>query len=121
MSSSSRAEVGTELIVSVGEPWNFRSSDGDNVIFGRLMKILPDSAWLVESSSTVSVDARRGHMMLIRPRYVGESLGTVNGDQGIAVNVALFDDDTENVHEQASGKQPQFVIVGSVRLRGTAP
>jgi hypothetical protein len=96
-------------------------SDGDNVVFGRLINILPYNSWLVESSSTVSVDARHAQMMLIRPRYVGESLATVIGDQSMAVNVALVDGDTENVHEQASGKQPQFVIVGSVRLRGTAP
>ena len=115
MSSNSSVALGTKLVLSIGEPWNFKSVDGDNIIHVRLAEILPDDAWLVESDSLVSVDALCGRKMLVRPRYVGESMLDPMCKGGINVNVALFDEASTRIADEGNRAGPHFVMVGTVR------
>jgi hypothetical protein len=120
MSSSSSAAVGAELVFSIGEPWNFRSADGDNVIHGRLVEIRTDGSWLVESDGVLCVDGVSGREMLVRPRYTGESLLNPLDETGVNVNVALFAQADELATDAGRCASPHFVLVGSVRLKTPA-
>lgn len=34
-----RVLIGSEVVISVGEPWNFSSADGEGVLAGRIVKV----------------------------------------------------------------------------------
>ena len=121
MSSSSSASVGMKLILSVDEPWDFRTPNGDNVVTTSLERIIDDKTWLIVASSPVSVAGLTGCLMIVHPRYTGHVLADSFGPDGAVVGVALFAGATDVPVDEAMRGEPKYVIIGSLYARASVP
>lgn len=69
------ALVGRPIVVSVGEPWDFRSTAGDNLLTGQVVEAsAPNESaeWLLCEVSPFTVGSRSVSTVAVVRRYAGE-------------------------------------------------
>jgi hypothetical protein len=74
-SPDATALVGRAIVVSVGEPWDFRSTAGDNLLTGRVVEAsAPNESaeWLLCEVSPFTIDSRTVSTVAVVRRYAGE-------------------------------------------------
>jgi hypothetical protein len=67
--------VGRGIVASVGEPWDFTSTAGDNVLVGRIVEVSPSTGpaeWLICEVSPFSVGGVTISTVAAVRRYAGE-------------------------------------------------
>lgn len=59
-----------KYFISVGEPWNFESPDGQNIINGRIVKILSATCLIFESNYELDFNKNKGSIFILFPRHL---------------------------------------------------
>lgn len=97
--------------ITVSEPWDFESEFGENLILGEVIDYKDINTIIFRSDTTLNFNDRFGDLLMLKPRYVGESLkdlkGTVNG-------ALLLVEDYENQELDFLEMNSKFVLIGSM-------
>jgi len=103
--------------ISVGEPWDFNSPDGENIIRGIILKIISATCLVFRTNYHLDFEGVKGDKLILSPRHVennfyeldkGSSLITVNGG-------LLFKDYDDNLSEEELRNNSKFAIIGSIQ------
>lgn len=104
--------VGKKIVLSVGEPWDFESPDGTNLIEAEVVAF--DGMGLVaEADHEVFVPDKRlrGTRLVMKTRYYGSRLSDLALAKNVMVGVAV-------VPSGKSDKAAKYALIGSVCLKG---
>ncbi len=103
--------------ISVGEPWNFDSPDGQNIINGVIVKIL--SAWclLFKADYILDFNGVSGRVLVLYPRHADSNFDDLQKDKEyLAVNGNLLTEEyNEYMSEDYLKEKSKFVIIGGIR------
>jgi hypothetical protein len=108
-----------EYIISVGEPWDFKTSDGQNIIKGAILKILSKACLVFKSNSIINIHGLKGDILILTSRSVVSNfydlkntidLVTINGG-------LLLNEYNENTSEQILKENSKFIIIGTILPR----
>ena len=107
--------VGREIVISVGDPWDFESPDGENVINAKIVEIGTvegDPCIIAEAQYEVDVpDVKaRGRRFIISHRYEGDSILDIAKGKKIHSGVAI-------VPPGKSDAAAIYAIIGPVSLK----
>ncbi len=107
--------VGREIVIGVGEPWDFESPDGENVINAKIVEIGTregDPCLVAEAQYEVDVpDVKaRGRRFLISDRLEGYNILDIAKGKKIPSAVAI-------VPPGKSDDAAIYAIIGSVSLK----
>ena len=118
-----RLLTGRRVEISVGEPWDFESPDGPNVLRGRIVEALsgasgePGSQRLrIEVTPFQTGSGRHVRWLVARRRYSDRSGLIEQVATGEDADANLSYDDQVGEEELPSGESP--FLIGSVRLAG---
>ena len=103
--------------ISVSEPWDFNSPDGENIIKGVILKIISTTCLVFRANYLLDFDGVKGDKFILSPRYLGSNFYDLdNGLKLVTVNGALlmkeYDD---SLDEEKLKDNSKFVIIGSIR------
>ncbi len=115
-----RVLVGSEVVVTVGEPWDFTSPDGEGVLLGRIVQVAHgDPAYTRTQRVRLAVtpfDAEGGHTVeyLTAHRRYADSTGIIEQlASGEDVDVNLSYEDQVSSQSLPEGVSP-FLIGGII-------
>lgn len=58
-----------EYCISVGEPWDFESQDGQNIIRGHILCMKSDRCIVFKSNHYLKFAVAAGYILILTPRY----------------------------------------------------
>jgi hypothetical protein len=103
--------------ISVGEPWDLTTPDGENIIKGIILRIVSSTCLLFKANYPISVGDVTGDILVLSSRYsentfkdFGKDLGLININAGLLLNIS----DRDSLSEQELKTNSKFVIVGSI-------
>ena len=104
-----------EYCISVGEPWNFESQDGQNVIKGYIVNMKSDSCIVFKSNHYLKFDDVTGNILILTPRYKESDFSNLTrGAVGVNGGIFLGKYD-EKLCENELEQHIKFEIIGSIR------
>ncbi len=120
MFSPSNKLIGRDVKILVGEPWNFTSADGDNVVYGKVTLSsslqVNKEFWIVRTNHPIQGKNGSSNLLLVTTRHTGESLSNINLKGRIPINGLLINSgSTLNDCEQLF-KSSEFLIIGSIEF-----
>lgn len=106
--------INSKCYISVGEPWDFESSDGPNILKGRIIRVFSPKCVVFEANQPVACKGYEGRIFVLHPRYYNTSF-----DQsltGITVNGAILTVpwDAISSEEDLEGKVKYAIIGGLI-------
>ncbi|MCB0698376.1 MAG: hypothetical protein KDC11_00950 [Chitinophagaceae bacterium] len=109
----------SDYILSVSEPWDFEGPDGENVIYGRIVKEVTNNCLIFESNNPVSIDNVTGSVFVAFGRHDGYDFEYSVKKDGIwSANIGLYTSDDElylNMNSKELMEHSKYVIIGSVK------
>lgn len=82
--------LGKDIVIDVGEPWDYTGPDGTNRIPARIVEVGWDSL-IAEAPFEIEVPDKkvRGRKLVIKPRYVGGKLRDIAFGKRLTVGIAV--------------------------------
>jgi len=101
--------------ISIGEPWDFTSPDGDNIINCLIIRVLSSKCLLFRANYTLDFDGVSGDILILSPRFNDGNFENIVTEE-IDVNGGLFLGDYEKKIEESKLKEnSKFVLIGSLK------
>ncbi len=100
--------------LSVGEPWNFETPDGQNIVKGEIIKNVDDNCLIFQSNHILQFDNIKGNILVLSPRYKKPDFSSLSTED-ININGGVLTTSYENLTSEELFKDSKFVIIGSVR------
>jgi hypothetical protein len=98
------------MVISVAEPWDFTSPNGDNVISASIVEFDEESGILIaETPYVVKASGARGTRLRLRARHQGDTLSDLLEGDRVPVNVGI-------IETERSGEKTTFAITGTATL-----
>lgn len=106
-----------KYFISVGEPWDFNSPDGENIINGIIIKILSATCLIFKANYLLDFGGVSGNIFVLYPRYAESNfIELKNGVEYVAINGNLLVEDfNENENEEILKEKSKFVLAGTIR------
>ncbi|TKC60287.1 hypothetical protein FBD94_15390 [Pedobacter hiemivivus] len=106
-----------KYFISVGEPWDFNSVDGENIINGIIIKILSATCIIFKANYLLDFEGVSGDIFVLYPRYAEKNfIELKNGVESVAINGnLLIGDFDENENEEILREKSKFVLAGTIR------
>jgi hypothetical protein len=107
-----------QYYISVGEPWDFNSPDGQNVINGIIIKILSATCLIFRANYILDFKGHLGDIFILYPRYSkSDFAGLENETNYVAINGNLLVGGfNESMTEEELKDRSAFVLIGSIRI-----
>lgn len=105
-------------IISVGEPWNFTSPDGENIIKGHIIKMVSSTCLIFKANYVLDFRDSSGEIFVLLPRYANENFNDIKGsNRYVPINALLLTtgDESEMTEDQLE-VEGKFVIIGDIRI-----
>lgn len=109
------AERNTRYCISVGEPWDFESQDGENIIRGHIISMKSDRCIVFKCDHYLTFAEAAGYILVLTPRYKENDFSDLT--QGfVVVNGGIFIGEyDEKLNEKELERNIKFVIIGSIK------
>jgi hypothetical protein len=106
-----------KYFISVGEPWDFNSPDGENIINGIIIKILSATCIIFKANYILDFDGALGNFFILYPRHAESNFNDLKGGTGYVIinGNLLLEEYNENMDENYLKEQSKFVFIGSIR------
>lgn len=103
--------------ISVGEPWDFESPDGKNVIKGTILKELSPTCIVFKTNHILNFEGFEGDILVLSPRHYESDFKDLNkGKESVTINGGLLlQEYKDNLSEQDLRSNLKFVIIGSLQ------
>lgn len=101
--------------ILIGEPWNFESLDGQNVIRGEIIK-KSNQFLIFKSNHSLIFDKFEGNILVLTPRHYGIDFSDINNER-LSFNggLLLLKEYDEKLNQEELQYNSKFVIIGSFR------
>ena len=103
-----------EIVVS--EPFGYKNTFSENIIYGKIIKVLSPLAILFQSDFQLEFDGSEGSILLLKTRYEGQTLTIQNSFQG-TVGGFILTSDYDNKDLNYLESHNKYVIIGGLRKR----
>jgi hypothetical protein len=104
-----------KYFISVSEPWDFESLDGNNIIGGNVLAMKNDKYLVFKSNHYLQFGKIKGNILILTPRHNGYDFSNYQNEI-IAFNGSiLLIDYNELLNENVLIENSQFIIIGSIR------
>jgi len=101
--------------ISVGEPWDFTGPDGENIIKGKLLKVLSKDCIIFQSNYEIEIDGVKGDNFVLQSRYNDSNFNTINKEGSWTVGVGILLTNTFNeMNCKELEKNSKYVIIGAL-------
>lgn len=103
--------------ISVGEPWDFNSPDGQNIINGIIVKILSATCLIFKANYVLDFKGHFGDIFILYPRHSESDFDNLKNETNyITINGnLLIGDFNESMSEKELKEKSEFVLIGSIR------
>jgi hypothetical protein len=103
-----------KYVISVGEPWNFESIDGQNIIKGIVLEILNDKCLIFKANNCLEFNQAVGNVLILSPRCKDENFNNLS-NKSVTINGGLLlIDYNKDLIENELKNNSKFVIIGSI-------
>jgi len=103
-----------EFVISVGEPWDFESMDGQNIIKGNVIKILDNNNLIFKCNHNVKIKGVHGNILILSTRYKKDTFSILPCD--VTVNGGVLSSYSEELSVDQLKSTAHFVLIGSIKL-----
>jgi hypothetical protein len=100
--------------ILVGEPWDYKSAIGENLITGKILKVISPLTIIFQSDDLLSFDGKIGYILILKPRSMKQVFTQENNYEGIVGGGLLLINDHENKDEKYLEANSKYVLVGSL-------
>ncbi len=111
-------ELFRECYISVGEPWNFTGPDGDNLVIGKLIKIVTPDCAIFQSNHQIEVDGIKGNIFFLFTRHSNYDIYTSFQEiNSWTCNIGLYtgnDASYLNMSREQLEKNSKYVLIGGL-------
>lgn len=104
-----------KYFISVGEPWDFESLDGQNVIKGNILKIKSNQCLIFKSNHFLKFGENSGDTLILTPRHKGNDFSELTNDFVVVNGSLLLKAYNEELSEDELKQNMKFEIIGSIR------
>jgi len=106
-----------KYFLSVGEPWDFDSPDGQNIINGIIIKIVSANCIIFKANYILHFNGVSGNFFVLCPRHSENDFDDLkNGKDYVTINGNVLPEEyNENMSEDYLKENSKFVIIGSIR------
>jgi len=103
-------------IISIGEPWDFKSPDGENVMYGSILKVISSYCIVFKANYNLKFDQHAGDIFVLSPRHSCSNFDDLNNGTGfVNINGGLLLGVYDNkISENDLKLNSKFVIIGSL-------
>lgn len=109
------AERNTRYCISVSEPWDFESQDGENIIKGHIVSMKSDHCIVFKCDHYLKFAAIAGYILVLTPRYKENDFSDLTQDS-VVVNGGIFIGEyDEKLNEKELERNIKFAIIGSIK------
>lgn len=100
--------------ITVAEPWNFESSDGNNVIQGIILSIVNSYLLVFKANYMLDFDGISGKILILSPRFKNGNFDNIATEK-MDVNGGLLLVDYQNeLKERELKDNCRFVVIGTI-------
>ncbi len=104
-----------KYFISVGEPWDFESQDGQNIIRGNILSVKSDLCLVFKSNYILRFGEVEGDILILAPRHKGNDFSDLQNSL-IVVNGSLLQKEyNTELSEKELQENAKFEIIGSIR------
>lgn len=109
--------MSAKYFISVGEPWDFESPDGQNIIKGFILKIISTTCLIFKASYLLNIEGVKGDILVLTPRDLGGNFNELKNDVNyLTVNGGvLLMEYNLSINEEIAKDNSKFIIIGSIR------
>lgn len=104
-----------KYFITVSEPWNFGSSDGQNIIRGSILSIKSNQCIVFKSNNDLQFDDVKGNILILTPRHYGYNFSNFQNEIIAFNGSVLLGEYSEHLSENELRENAKFVIIGSIR------
>jgi hypothetical protein len=104
-----------KYFITVSEPWNFESSDGQNIIKGNILSIKSNQCIVFKSNCYLQFDEVKGNILILTPRHYGYDFSKFQDEIIVFNGSILLREYNEQLSENELRGSSKFVIIGSIR------
>lgn len=104
-----------KYFISVGEPWDFESIDGQNIVGGNIVAIKSNQCLVFKTKHYLRFDGVKGNILILIPRYYGNDFSNLSNGHVVINGSLLLKEYCEVLSEKELQENAQFVIVGSIK------
>lgn len=106
-----------KYFISVGEPWDFNSPDGQNIINGIIIKVLSATCLIFKANYILDFNGIASNLFVLYPRHAESDFDDLkNGIDYVTINGNILPMEyNESMNEDFLKENSKFVIIGSIR------
>jgi len=106
-----------KYFLSIGEPWDFESPDGQNIINGVIVGILSATCLIFKANYILDFKGVSSNLFVLYPRHAENNFDDLkNGADYVTINGnILLEEYHKNMTEIYLKENSKFVIIGSIR------
>lgn len=101
--------------ITVSEPWEFRNSNGENGIYGKILGRKGNNCLLFKSNTLLKFGKSDGQILVLFPRSYDEDFTEIK-NKPITVNGGLFAGDYHSFSAEELEIFSKFVIIGQLMI-----
>lgn len=102
--------------IGVGEPWDFISPDGKNLIKGKIVKIVNNDCVIFKANHLFKEGDVTSNILILISRYKDVHFDNIEKDNPWTVaGRLLFTNNYENMSSEELKKKSKYFIIGGLR------
>lgn len=101
--------------ILVGEPWDFESPDGQNIIKGNILSVKSNQYLVFKANHCLKFDRIESDILILTPRHQGNDFSDLPNELVVINGSLLFREYDETLSEKELQENAQFVIIGGIR------
>lgn len=98
--------------IVVSEPWNFTSKSGDNLITGKVLKLLSKNSLIFITDYLLEFGDISGRVLILSPRYDNEIFDENEGLENTVAGGIVLCDNYQVINEAEIIKNSRYVLTG---------
>ena len=107
--------VQENYFISVGEPWNFESKDGQNVIRGNIFRFKNNNCLVFKCNHHLAFGDIKGDVLILTPRHSGNDFSALISGLVVVNGSLLTREYNDMLSEKELIENSKLCIMGSIR------
>ncbi|MDD2256021.1 MAG: hypothetical protein PHQ26_06585 [Bacteroidales bacterium] len=104
-----------KYFVSVGEPWDFESKDGQNIVRGEVLGVKSNQCLIFKANHSLKFDSVESDILILTPRHQGNDFSDLPNELVVVNGSLLLKDYDETLNEKELREKAKFVLIGSIK------
>jgi hypothetical protein len=101
--------------ISVGEPWDFESEDGQNIIRGSIISMKSNQCLVFKMNYNLQFGEVKGDILILTPRHKGNDFSVLQNELVVVNGSLLLNEYKTEFSEKELQENAKFEIIGSIR------